>query len=264
MEIKNQNNESFLFHLEALRWHLTRSVIAILIGSVIAFLNKSYIFDHIIFACKENNFPTYIFLCNLSEKFCIQDMPFILMNVEMAGQFTMHLLVSFVGGLIIVSPYLLFEIWLFISPAMYKKEKKFSILFFIFSFFLFLLGILFGYYVIIPFSINFLSSYMISDIIENNIHFISFIKTITTITLTTGILFQLPLLIYFFTKFNFITSSQLKQYRRHSFVFILLIASVLTPPDVFSQILIGLPVFLLYEFSILVSSLTPPDNEINS
>ena len=252
----NKSRGSFLSHLEDLRWHLTRSIIAFSIGFIIAFLNKSFIFDKIIFACKKNTFPTYVFLCNLSDRLCIRDMPFILMNVEMAGQFTMHLLVSFVAGIIITFPYLLFEIWAFISPAMYRNEKKHSIVFFFFSFFLFVVGLLFGYYVIIPFSINFLSFYAISSAIENNIHFISFIKTITTIVLTTGILFQLPLIIYFLTKFNFISSSQLKQYRRHAFVIILLIASILTPPDVFSQVLIGLPIFILYECSIFVSSLT--------
>jgi|TARA_B100000530_G_C15922963_1_gene473829 sec-independent protein translocase protein TatC len=250
------DKQPFLTHLEELRWHFTRSLCAVCVGALIAFLNKSFIFDNIVFACKNNDFPTYIFLCNLSEKLCIKDMPFILMNVEMAGQFTMHLLVSFVGGIIIAFPYLLYELWSFISPAMYKNEKKISIIFFIFSFVLFVFGIVFGYYVIIPFSINFLSSYMISDVIENNIHFISFIKTITTIILTTGLLFQLPLCVYFLTRFNFINSKQLRQYRRHSFVIILIIASILTPPDIFSQILIGLPIFLLYEFSILVATLT--------
>ena len=133
----NKSRGSFLSHLEDLRWHLTRSVIAISIGFIIAFLNKSFIFDKIIFACKENTFPTYIFLCNLSDRLCIKDMPFILMNVEMAGQFTMHLLVSFVTGIIITFPYLLFEIWSFISPAMYRNEKKYSIVFFFFSFTIF-------------------------------------------------------------------------------------------------------------------------------
>ena len=262
--INNQEKRPFFSHLEDLRWHLVRSVLAILIGSILTFLNKSFIFDYIIFACKDNDFPTYVFLCNLSNRLCIQDMPFILMNVEMAGQFTMHLLVSFVAGLIIVFPYILFEIWSFISPALYNNEKIISVLIFIFSFILFLIGILFGYFVIVPFSINFLSSYSISGSIENNIHFISFIKTITTLVLTTGFLFQLPLFIYFLTKFNFINASQLKQYRRHAFVIILLIASILTPPDIFSQILIGLPIFVLYEFSILVAQLTSSSNEINS
>jgi sec-independent protein translocase protein TatC len=253
---QNLTKQPLISHLEDLRWHLARCVIAIIIGSIITFLNKSFIFDNIIFACKNNSFPTYVFLCNISEKLCIQDMPFILMNVEMAGQFTMHLLVSFATGLIIMFPYILFEIWSFISPAMYDNEKKISIVIFICAFILFILGILFGYYVIIPFSINFLSSYAVSSMIENNIHFISFIKTVTTIVLTTGFLFQLPLLIYFLTRFNFINSNQLKQYRRHAFVIILLIASILTPPDIFSQILIGLPIFVLYEFSIIVAMLT--------
>ena len=253
---QNLTKQPLISHLEDLRWHLARCVIAIIIGSIITFLNKSFIFDNIIFACKNNNFPTYVFLCNISEKLCIQDMPFILMNVEMAGQFTMHLLVSFATGLIIMFPYVLFEIWSFISPAMYDNEKRTSIVIFICAFILFILGILFGYYVIIPFSINFLSSYAVSSMIENNIHFISFIKTVTTLVLTTGFLFQLPLLIYFLTRFNFINSNQLKQYRRHAFVIILLIASILTPPDIFSQILIGLPIFVLYEFSIIVAMLT--------
>jgi len=253
---QNLTKQPLISHLEDLRWHLARCVIAIIIGSIITFLNKSFIFDNIIFACKNNSFPTYVFLCNISEKLCIQDMPFILMNVEMAGQFTMHLLVSFATGLIIMFPYILFEIWSFISPAMYDNEKKISIVIFICAFILFILGILFGYYVIIPFSINFLSSYAVSSMIENNIHFISFIKTVTTIVLTTGFLFQLPILIYFLTRFNFINSNQLKQYRRHAFVIILLIASILTPPDIFSQILIGLPIFVLYEFSIIVAMLT--------
>jgi len=261
---QNLKKQPLISHLEDLRWHLARCLVAIMIGSIITFLNKSFIFDNIIFACKNNNFPTYVFLCNISEKLCIQDMPFILMNVEMAGQFTMHLLVSFATGLIIMFPYILFEIWSFISPAMYQKEKKISIVIFICSFILFVLGILFGYYVIIPFSINFLSSYAVSGMIENNIHFISFIKTVTTIVLTTGFLFQLPLLIYFLTRFNFINSNQLKQYRRHAFVIILLIASILTPPDIFSQILIGLPIFVLYEFSIIVAMLTSSKNEIIS
>ena len=250
--------QPFLSHLESLRWHFIRSSIAVLVGFLIAFLNKSFIFDKIIFACKENTFPTYVFLCNLSEKLCIKDMPFILMNVEMSGQFSMHLLVSLVAGIILVFPYLLFELWLFISPAMYRHEKKQTIIFLNFSFFLFLSGVVFSYYVIIPFSINFLSSYIVSGNIENNIHFVSFIKTITTIVLSTGVLFQLPLLIYFLTKFNFVSSDQLKQYRRHAFVVILLMASILTPPDIFSQVLIGLPLFCLYEFSIIVSVLTSP------
>ncbi|MAZ57922.1 MAG: twin-arginine translocase subunit TatC [Flavobacteriales bacterium] len=252
---KKKKKESFLSHLEDLRWHLTRSVIAVIVGTFITFLNKEFLFDQIIFACKENSFPTYVFLCSISDKLCIQDMPFILMNIEMTGQFTMHILVSFVTGFIIAFPYVLFEIWLFVSPAMYKSEKQNSILFFLFSCCLFIIGILFAYYVIVPFSINFLSSYSISGEVTNKIHFISFIKTITKIILTTGLLFQLPVVIYFLTKFNLVTAKQLKQYRRHAFVVILIIASILTPPDVFSQILIGLPIFMLYEFSIFISRL---------
>ena len=255
---QNSSEQSFISHLEVLRWHFFRSFISILVGTIIVFFNKSFVFDKIIFACKENSFPTYVFLCKVSDKLCIKDMPFILMNIEMAGQFMMHILVSFVGGVIISFPYILYELWLFVSPAMYKSEKKTSVIMFLVAFFLFILGVLFGYYVIIPFSINFLSSYNISGVIENDIHFISFIKTFTTIILTTGLLFQLPLVIFGLTKFNLITPSQLVQYRRHAFVIILIMASILTPPDVFSQILIGLPIFILYEISIFISRISKP------
>ncbi|MBJ04903.1 MAG: twin-arginine translocase subunit TatC [Flavobacteriales bacterium] len=253
----NQNTEfTFLKHLEILRWHLVRSIIAILFGTIIAFFNKSFLFDKVIFACKENSFPTYVFLCKLSEKLCIQDMPFILMNVEMSGQFMMHILVSFAAGLILAFPYILIEIWKFISPAMYSAERYNTLVFFFSSLFLFFLGLFFGYFIIVPFSINFLSSYNISFAIENKIHFISFIKTITKIVLTTAFLFQLPVIVYFLTKFGIVTPSFLKNYRRHAFVIILILASILTPPDVFSQILIGIPIFCLYELSIFISIIT--------
>tara|TARA_B100000965_G_scaffold391703_1_gene400090 strand:- start:1162 stop:1710 length:549 start_codon:yes stop_codon:yes gene_type:complete len=180
------------------------------------------------------------------------------MNVEMSGQFMTHIMVSVVAGIIIVFPYLVFEMWKFIAPALYLHEKRYSILFFISTTFLFILGVLFGYYIIIPFSINFLSTYNVSSSIENNIHFISFIKTVSTLILSTGFLFQLPIVIFFLTKFNLITSNQLKQYRKHAFVIILLLASILTPPDVFSQVFIALPIFVLYELSIFISYLNKP------
>lgn len=253
---KINNKYSFIGHLEILRWHLLRSVIASMICSMIVFFNKSIVFDKIIFACKENDFPTYVLLCKISDNFCIKDMPFILMNIDLSGQFLMHLLVSFVGGIILAFPYILFEFWRFISPALYRSEKTTSIFLFLTSFLLFTLGVTFGYYVIVPFSINFLSTYAVSGSIENNIHFISFIKTIVTVVITSGILFQLPLIIYALTKFGLITADKLRQYRRHSFVIILILASILTPPDIFSQILIGLPIFLLYEISVIISSIS--------
>ena len=139
---------------------------------------------------------------------------------------------------------------------LYRSEKITTVFLFVTSFLLFILGVIFGYYVIVPFSINFLSTYAVSGSIENNIHFISFIKTVVTVVITSGILFQLPLIIYGLTKFELISPGKLRQYRRHSFVIILILASILTPPDIFSQILIGLPIFLLYEISVIISSIS--------
>jgi sec-independent protein translocase protein TatC len=253
---------SFLDHLEALRWHLMRSAIAVIALAIIVFLNKSFIFDQIILAPKNVDFWTYRFLCDVSKLFlleealCINEIPFQLINIEMSGQFTTHIMVSVVSGIIIAFPYIVWEIWRFVEPALYSTERSFTRGLVLSVSFLFILGILFGYFFIAPLSVNFLGSYQVSDDVANQISLLSYISTITTITLAAGLVFELPVLVYFLTRAGLITPQFMKTYRKHSIVVILILSAIITPPDVSSQILVCIPILILYEISIHISRAT--------
>ncbi|HKR03721.1 MAG TPA: twin-arginine translocase subunit TatC [Bacteroidia bacterium] len=260
---------SFMQHLEALRWHLFRSVIAIIAVALIAFLNKEFIFDTVIFGPKHSDFPTYRALCWLSEKLsidmCIKDFPFIIMSMTMSGQFTMHMWVAFITGLVVGFPYLLWEVWRFVKPALTSKEKQYSTGIVFFSSLLFITGVLFGYFVIAPLSINFLGSYQVSEQVKNQISLDSYISTITFLTFASGIVFELPIVIYFLSKIGIVTPQFMRNYRKHAVVVILIIAAVITPsPDVTSQVLVAIPLYLLYEISIFVSVMVVRKQELKS
>ena len=252
---------SFLDHLEALRWHLIRSAVAILLFTTLAFLNKGLIFDTIILGPKSPDFVTYRFLCYISDKFnlgealCIKDISFILMNIQMAGQFTNHILVSIIAGFIIAFPYVFWEIWRFVNPALHTKERKHTKGVVFFSSVLFISGVLFGYFLIAPLTVNFLGSYHVSAEVVNQINLSSYITTIASVTLASGVIFELPILAYFLTKIGIITPAFMRKYRRHAIVTIFVLAAIITPPDVISQILVSIPLLLLYEFSIYVSKI---------
>lgn len=261
--MSNSNNNraemSFLEHLEVLRWHLVRASIVIGIFTILIFAFSTFVFDEIILAQKRSDFWTYRMFCKLSEwlgkgdALCLGDINFDLINIEMSGQFTMHIMVSVIGGLILAFPYLLFELWKFISPALNIKERKYAQRLIFSGSFLFAIGILFGYYFISPLSVQFLGNYQVSELISNQISVDSFISTITTVTLSSGLIFQLPLIIFFLSKVGIVTPEFLRKYRKHAIVIILILAAVLTPPDVMSQILMSIPLLILYEFSIFVS-----------
>jgi len=250
----------FLDHLEALRWHLVRSAAAIVIFSLAAFLNPDILFDKVILAAKNPDFLTYRLLCKISNllsiDLCIKDIPFTLINIDMSGQFTTHLYSSFIAGFILSFPYFIWEMWRFIKPALSSKEKKYSRGVVFFSSLLFLMGVLFGYYIISPLSINFLGSYQISTQVANQISLNSFISTVTMLTISSGVVFELPVVIYFLSKIGIVTPKFLRNYRKHSMVIILIIAAIITPsPDITSQILVAVPLFLLYEIGIWVSGI---------
>ena len=249
---------SFMEHLGELRWHLMRSSIAVMVFFALAFVSKEIIFDLIIFGPKQPKFPTYTFFCWLSgyvggDLFCFDEVPFELVNMRMSGQFQMHLWVSFVAGLIIAFPYVFWEIWRFIKPGLHQNEKKSSRGVIFFTTLLFLSGVLFGYYVIVPLSVQFLSTYAVSLEVVNRIDLTSYISLVSSVTLATGILFQLPIAVYFLSKVGVVTPDLLKKYRRHAIVTILLISAIITPPDIASQVLVTLPVLVLYQISIMVS-----------
>ena len=264
----DQKKQSFLTHLEYLRWHLINSFLAIIMFSAICFLNITNIFDRFIFSLLDSEFVTYRFLCSLSEKFfsdetlCFSTVSLQMQNIELAGQFNMSLLVSFVGGILLAFPYILWELWLFIRPGMYKNETKNARLLIFTALILFFLGVLFGYYILAPISIHFFSNYQISEQIINDINFISFVKLISKLIFICGVIFQLPVIIYFLGRFRLITSHKLKSWRKYAFVIILILASIVTPPDVFSQIVISIPLFFLYEISIITISFVEKRDKI--
>lgn len=250
---------SFLQHLEVLRWHLIRSAIAILIFMVLAFVFKHLVFDVIIFGPKQPNFITYRFFCEFTQKlgqegiFCMDKMPFSLINNKMSGQFSTHIWVSLVAGFILAFPYLLFEVWRFVKPGLYPQERRFSGFLLILAAFLFLAGVLFGYYLIVPLSVQFLGGYSVSLEVDNLIDLMSYIMAVSTITLATGLIFELPVVVYFLAQNGLITPQWMKRYRRHAYVLILLLSAIITPPDIASQILVTIPVAVLYEVSIGIS-----------
>ncbi|MFI5217886.1 MAG: twin-arginine translocase subunit TatC [Bacteroidia bacterium] len=260
---------SFLDHLEALRWHLVRSVLAVVTIAIVAFINKSFIFDTVIFGPRNPHFPTYRALCWLSEKFsidiCITEVPFTLINISMTGQFSLHVWVAIVTGIVLGFPYLLWELWRFIKPALTQKEKSYSTGIVFFASILFFTGVLFGYFIISPMSINFLGSYQVSTEVKNQINLDSYISTVTILTFASGIVFELPIVVYFLSKIGLITPQFMRRYRRHAMVVNLIVAALITPsPDITSQLLVAIPLFLLYEVSIYVSAVVVKKNALSN
>lgn len=257
---KPEKDMSFLDHVEELRWHLVRSSVAIFIFGIIAFLMKNFIFNKIIFAPKDPNFITYRVFCAVSRFFgteglCIDKIPFTLQSLEMGEQFSAHIWISITAGFIIAFPFIIWEFWKFISPGLYEKERKGAVAFIIVSSFLFFVGVLFGYYVITPLSVNFLGNYSVSDLVERNIKIDSYISLLKSSVLASGLIFELPIIMYFLTKMGLITPDFLKQYRKHALVLVLILAAVITPPDIVSQIIVAVPILILYEVSIFISKI---------
>ncbi|MEA3463252.1 MAG: twin-arginine translocase subunit TatC [Bacteroidota bacterium] len=256
---KNTEGEmSFLEHLEVMRWHLLRSIAAIVILALVAFVFKEIVFDKIILAPKEPHFPTNRWLCQLGEilgleRICINQDPFSLQTVKMAEQFSMHIIVSLVAGMVIAFPYIFWEFWRFIIPALYDKEKNTAQGAVFFTSLLFILGVLFGYYIISPLSVNFLGNYKVSESVISAPTLRSYVQTITSVVLASGLVFQLPILVYFLSKVGLVTPDFLKKYRRHSLVLIVTLSAIITPPDIFSQVLVALPLMVLYEIGIAIS-----------
>jgi len=257
---KQKGEMSFLEHLEVFRWHLVRSALAVLLFAILAFVFKGIVFDSILLAPKNPDFPTYKILCYLSQQLgmgdtlCMDELPFILMNISMSGQFSTHIMTSIVAGFVVAFPYVFWEMWRFISPALHDKESSVAKGVVFFSSSLFMLGVLFGYYVVSPLSVHFLGSYQVSQTVANQISLSSFISTVTTVCLANGVVFELPILVYFLTKIGLITPDFMRIYRKHALVLTLIFSAIITPPDVTSQILVALPLMVLYEISIKISA----------
>lgn len=251
---------SFFEHLEVLRWHLVRSAIAVGIFMILAFSFYDFIFDDIVMGPKSPNFLTYRFLCWLGEVWnmpglCITEVPGIIINTQMAGQFIMQINSSLLIALMLGFPYLLYEIWLFIKPALTDKERNSASGFVFYATMLFILGVCFGYFVVTPLSINFLANYSISDSINNTITIQSYLSFVATLSLGCGIVFELPMIVLILSKIGILTPHFMRATRRYAIIIILILAAIITPtPDILTMLTVSGPMFLLYELSILISA----------
>jgi sec-independent protein translocase protein TatC len=255
----DQAEMGFFDHIEELRWMIIRSLIAILLVAVILFLNKSFMFDDIILAPSNPHFFTFRIMCDLGNLLhvnglCVGNFNFTITNIDLSAQFMIHLSTAFTLGLVLVFPYVLWEVWKFIAPALHDNEKRQASGVVLAGSLLFYIGVLFGYYMICPFTVYFLGTYQVSPTVLNQINLQSYIDTITGLGFACGLVFEFPLVIYFLARLGIATHTFLGQYRKYAIVAIFFIAAIITPsPDMFSQTLVALPLWGLFEVSILLS-----------
>jgi len=254
---------TFWDHLTELRKRLVRMVLAWVVMSVIAFIYSRFIFDSILLAPKNSDFITYEWLCRLGKfihvnSLCLPPMQLTLINLNISGQFTTDMTVSMFAGLIVASPVIIYQLWQFIMPALYEKERRVARQAVFIMSFLFLVGISFSYFFMVPWTLNFLGTYQVSSTVANQISLSSYISTVTTTILSVGLVFELPVVVYVLSKIGIVTPDFLKKNRKYAFVIILILAAVITPPDVFSQLMVTVPLYSLYEISILVSKRVSP------
>ncbi|MBI5916976.1 MAG: twin-arginine translocase subunit TatC [Bacteroidetes bacterium] len=257
-EAKAEKEMSFFDHIEELRWHIFRSVLAICIVGLVLFFSADFVFNGIIFGPRNPDFITYRVVCSFSnaiglgDGLCFYPKEFHLITPDMGELFLTHIKVSFLLGLILAFPYVFWEFWRFVKPGLYEKEQRASRFAVIICSFLFTLGVLFGYFIISPFAISFLTGYQLPGV-ESTPALGSYISYMMMFTLPTGLIFQLPVAAHVLTKLGILSSAFMRQYRRHAIVVIFMVAAVITPPDAFSQILVALPLLGLYEISIYVA-----------
>jgi sec-independent protein translocase protein TatC len=250
---------SFLDHLEALRWVILKSISAIIIGGTVAYIYSDFVWNSILLAPKSHDFWTSRMLIKLGEFFGyksegLMNKDLSLINFDLSGLFMVDVWTAIIAGFIIAFPYVMYQFWSFIKPALYENERRHaSGAVFIMSG-LFFIGVLFGYYLIVPFSLDWLANYSISSQVNNQINIHSYISSVTSIVIAGGVAFELPVLVYFLSKIGVLTPKFLRKYRRHSYVVLLIIAAIITPPDVLSQMIVTIPLVILFEVSIFISS----------
>ena len=256
---KPEKEMTFLEHLEELRWHIIRSLVAIFIIGIVLFLMQGWVFGTVIFGPTNEDFFSYRVICDMShsiglgDRMCFSPPDFSKIAIGFGEPFIMSIKVSFIMGFIISFPYIFWEFWRFIKPGLYPNERQAARGIVTICSFLFLLGVCFGYFVIAPFAINFLAGYNIPGV-QNTPTMSSFINYMVMFTAPAGLIFELPVVVYFLSKVGLVTPETMRKYRRHSIIGILVLAALITPPDVVTQFLIGIPLFILYEISIAISA----------
>lgn len=243
---------SFLQHLEELRWRLVRIAIAVICIGAVIWIFQEWIMNHLFLALKDKDFITFKLMCTYLGV-CVEDTPVKMQSMTMSGQFNYAMTMCVIGGLIVSSPYIFYQIWAFIKPGLKQNELKVAKGLVFYVNLCFITGILFGYFVVAPLTVQFFTSFQISSSIENNFTISSYMNTVISTVFYTGLLFLLPVAVYVLTKIGLIDVAFLKKYRRHAIVVILILAAVITPPDVLSQIIVSLPIIFLYEVGIIIA-----------
>ncbi|MEP6794425.1 MAG: twin-arginine translocase subunit TatC [Saprospiraceae bacterium] len=252
--LKNPNEMTFFEHIEVLRWHLFRSALSVVIISIGIFSAKTFVFQYVILGPLNPDFPTYRFFCGFGPNFCFLPAKLNIITRDIQEQFMTHIKVSLWLGFIVSFPYIFYEFWKFIKPGLYKKEIKAARGMVFICSFLFLFGVAFGYFLISPIAVTFLASYSVSPDVINTTTLDSFVDNMTMFTLPMGLIFELPVVIYFLAKIGIVSSNMLSQYRRHAIVIITIVAAVITPTtDIFTMTMVGVPLYALYEVSIIVT-----------
>ena len=249
---------TFLNHLEELRWRLVRISISIILFAIIIWFFQEWIMERIFLSMKNPEFISFKIICRYLN-ICLEKVPVTMQSMTVSGQFSYALMMSIMGGIIIAFPFIFYQIWAFVKPGLKYTEKSVTkgIVFYISL--LFFLGIAFGYFIVAPLTVQFFGSYKISPKIDNIFTINSYMSTILSTVFFSGILFLLPIISYLFTKLGILSSKYLKKYRKHAIICILILAAIITPPDLISQIIVGIPIALLYESSILIAKRVEKD-----
>lgn len=260
-EKKKDNGKEMTFweHLDALRGHLFRSLMAVTAFTILAFVNRKVLFDKIILAPKEADFPTNRMLCKLGDllntpQLCLGNLELNIINIQLSGQFLTHMYISLAAGVVLALPYIVWEIFRFIEPGLYEHERKYARGGVWITSLLFITGVLFSYFLIVPLTIQFLGGYQVSASVANQIALGSYIKTVVSVSFAVGLVFELPVLIYFLARTGIVTASWMRKNRKIMLVLTLVLSAIITPPDVFSQIMVAIPLIILYEFSIRIAA----------
>jgi sec-independent protein translocase protein TatC len=255
----NPNGEmNFLDHIEELRWHIVRAATAIMIGGCLVFWKVEWIFDHVILGPAHKEFISYRMFCALgkllhAESFCMNEIQMKFQNTAVTGQFMMSLSVSFMLGFVLMFPYILWELWKFIRPALKPNEIKAARGIVFWCSLLFFMGVMFAYFIVAPYTINFFGNYKLSPLFENIITIDNYYDTMSNLVIALGVVFELPMLVYFLTRIGILTPEFLRARRRYAFLILFILAMVIAPPDVFSCLLIFVPLYILFEISVKIS-----------
>ncbi len=250
--MSNNENMSFLQHLEELRWRLVKSAVAVVVVASVIWYFQEIIMVNLFLSMKEKDFITFRLFCKYFGV-CVADIPVKMQSMTVSGQFSYALMMSFMGGLVLAFPFIFYQLWSFVKPGLKLKEKKMASGLVFYVSLLFFIGILFGYFLVAPLSVQFFGSYQISNQIENNFTISSYMSMILSTVFYSGLFFLLPIVSYLLAKLEIIDAEFLKKYRKHAIVVILILAAVITPPDIISQIIVSIPIIGLYEIGILVA-----------